>query len=118
MLSCARRLQRPSGPQAFDQFVVNKVRSVLARRFEVRPVAYDKPAFLPDESAFFRARDEDAIAAGVRAQAVSKQGDIIDDWIIDETDRVINVENAPSPAATASLNLGRLVVERLAPRFA
>jgi L-2-hydroxyglutarate oxidase len=56
--------------------------------------------------------------AGVRAQAVSKQGDIIDDWIIDETDRVINVENAPSPAATAALNVGRLVVDRLAPRFA
>jgi L-2-hydroxyglutarate oxidase len=56
--------------------------------------------------------------AGVRAQAVSKEGDIIDDWIIDETDRVINVENAPSPAATAALNVGRLVVERLVPRFA
>jgi L-2-hydroxyglutarate oxidase len=56
--------------------------------------------------------------AGVRAQAVSHRGDIIDDWIIDETDRVINVENAPSPAATASLNVGRLVVDRLAPRFA
>jgi (S)-2-hydroxyglutarate dehydrogenase len=54
----------------------------------------------------------------VRAQAVSPKGDIIDDWIIDETDRVINVENAPSPAATAALNVGRLVVERLAPRFA
>jgi L-2-hydroxyglutarate oxidase len=55
--------------------------------------------------------------AGVRAQAVSRQGDIIDDWIIDETDRVVNVENAPSPAATAALNVGRLVVERLVPRF-
>jgi (S)-2-hydroxyglutarate dehydrogenase len=56
--------------------------------------------------------------AGVRAQAVSKEGAIVDDWIIDETDRVINVENAPSPAATAALNVGRLVVDRLVPRFA
>jgi len=56
--------------------------------------------------------------AGVRAQAVSCAGDIIDDFIIDETDRVVNVENAPSPAATAALNIGRLVVDRLAPRFA
>jgi (S)-2-hydroxyglutarate dehydrogenase len=55
--------------------------------------------------------------AGVRAQAVNPAGDIVDDWVIDETDRVVNVENAPSPAATASLNIGRLVVERLAPRF-
>ncbi len=55
--------------------------------------------------------------AGVRAQAVSRDGQMVDDFVIDETDRVINVENAPSPAATASLNIGKLVVDRLAPRF-
>ena len=55
--------------------------------------------------------------AGVRAQAVGRDGAMIDDFVIDETDRVVNVENAPSPAATASLNIGRLVVDRLAPRF-
>lgn len=55
--------------------------------------------------------------AGVRAQAVGRDGQMLDDFVIDETDRVINVENAPSPAATASLNIGRLVVDRLAPRF-
>jgi L-2-hydroxyglutarate oxidase len=42
---------------------------------------------------------------------------MVDDFVISETDRVVNVENAPSPAATASLNIGRLVVERLVPRF-
>ena len=56
--------------------------------------------------------------AGVRAQAVSPDGKMVDDFVIEETDRVVNVENAPSPAATASLNIGRLVVDRLAPRFA
>jgi (S)-2-hydroxyglutarate dehydrogenase len=55
--------------------------------------------------------------AGVRAQAVAPDGSMVDDFVISETDRVINVENAPSPAATASLNVGRLVVDRLAPRF-
>jgi len=55
--------------------------------------------------------------AGVRAQAVNPAGDIVDDFVIDETDRVVNVENAPSPAATAALNIGRLVVDRLVPRF-
>jgi L-2-hydroxyglutarate oxidase len=55
--------------------------------------------------------------AGVRAQAVSPAGEIIDDFVIDETDRVINVENAPSPAATAALNIGRLIVDRVAKRF-
>jgi L-2-hydroxyglutarate oxidase len=56
--------------------------------------------------------------AGVRAQTVSPDGKMVDDFVIEETDRVVNVENAPSPAATASLNIGRLVVDRLAPRFA
>jgi (S)-2-hydroxyglutarate dehydrogenase len=55
--------------------------------------------------------------AGVRAQAVGPDGQMIDDFVIDETDRMIHVENAPSPAATASLNIGRLIVDRLAPRF-
>jgi L-2-hydroxyglutarate oxidase len=55
--------------------------------------------------------------AGVRAQAVSPDGAMVDDFVINENDRVVNVENAPSPAATASLNIGRLVVERLVSRF-
>jgi (S)-2-hydroxyglutarate dehydrogenase len=55
--------------------------------------------------------------AGVRAQTVSPDGKMVDDFVIDETDRVVNIENAPSPAATASLNIGKLVVDRLLPRF-
>jgi (S)-2-hydroxyglutarate dehydrogenase len=55
--------------------------------------------------------------AGVRAQAVSRDGSLVDDFLIQETDRVINVGNAPSPAATASLNIGKLIAERLGPRL-
>jgi (S)-2-hydroxyglutarate dehydrogenase len=55
--------------------------------------------------------------AGVRAQAVGRDGAMIDDFVINETDHVVNVENAPSPAATASLNIGQLIVDKLAPRF-
>jgi L-2-hydroxyglutarate oxidase LhgO len=62
-------------------------------------------------------RHLDWAPAGVRAQAVGPDGQMLDDFVIDETDRVVNVENAPSPAATASLNVGRLIVDRLAPRF-
>jgi L-2-hydroxyglutarate oxidase len=40
-----------------------------------------------------------------------------DDFVIRESERVVNVLNAASPAATASLNVGRLVAERLAKRF-
>lgn len=52
--------------------------------------------------------------SGVRAQALSPEGELIDDFVIQESGRVINVANAPSPAATASLNIGALIVERLA----
>jgi L-2-hydroxyglutarate oxidase len=64
-------------------------------------------------------RSEDLVSApaGVRAQALTPQGDLVDDFLIQETDLVVNVCNAPSPAATASLNVGNLVVDKLAPRL-
>ena len=55
--------------------------------------------------------------AGVRAQAVSPDGAMVDDFAIDERPRVINVINAPSPAATASLSIGQMVAEKLARHF-
>ncbi len=55
--------------------------------------------------------------AGIRAQAVTPDGGMVDDFLIQEADRVINVNNAPSPAATASLNIGKTIVERLVPRL-
>lgn len=55
--------------------------------------------------------------AGVRAQALARDGSLVDDFAIQESERVVNVLNAPSPAATASLNIGRLIVERLARHF-
>lgn len=52
--------------------------------------------------------EEDLISggAGVRAQACSKDGGLLDDFYIVEDKRVIHVCNAPSPAATASLSIG------------
>ncbi len=55
--------------------------------------------------------------AGVRAQAIAPDGSMVDDFMIEETERVINVCNAPSPAATASLRIGKLLTDRLAPRL-
>lgn len=55
--------------------------------------------------------------SGVRAQAISPEGNMVDDFLIQETAHVINVGNAPSPAATASLNIGKMIVDRLAERF-
>ena len=55
--------------------------------------------------------------SGVRAQAVARDGTMIDDFLILETERLVNVCNAPSPAATASLNIGKLIVDKLSARF-
>jgi L-2-hydroxyglutarate oxidase len=64
-----------------------------------------------------RAEHLHAAPAGIRAQAVAPDGSIVDDFLIQEADRIINVNNAPSPAATASLNIGKAIVERLVPRL-
>ncbi|WP_406105561.1 L-2-hydroxyglutarate oxidase [Streptomyces sp. NBC_01003] len=50
--------------------------------------------------------------AGVRAQAVLRDGTLIDDFLIREAPRTVHVLNAPSPAATASLPIGREVARR------
>ncbi|WP_138909986.1 L-2-hydroxyglutarate oxidase, partial [Streptomyces chryseus] len=50
--------------------------------------------------------------AGVRAQAVLRDGTLVDDFLIREAPRTIHVLNAPSPAATASLPIGRQVARR------
>jgi len=56
--------------------------------------------------------------AGVRAQAVKPNGDLVDDFWIRGTDRMLHVINAPSPAATASLAIGQYLAEQLDERFA
>lgn len=49
--------------------------------------------------------------AGVRAQACDREGGLVDDFMILEESHVINVCNAPSPAATSSLAIGETVSE-------
>jgi L-2-hydroxyglutarate oxidase len=65
-----------------------------------------------------RAKDIEVAPAGVRAQLVGRDGSLMDEMLIREDDRVLNVGNASSPAATASLYIGNLIVDRLAVRFA
>ena len=55
---------------------------------------------------------------GVRAQAVDRRGRLLDDFHILEAKRSIHVLNAPSPAATASLSIGRAVAMRAHERLA
>jgi L-2-hydroxyglutarate oxidase len=60
-----------------------------------------------------RAKHLKPARAGVRAQAVAADGSMVDDFLIVPYQRVINVCNAPSPAATSALNVGRLIVDRV-----
>ena len=64
--------------------------------------------YLPD------VRLEDMIPgpSGVRAQALDPSGALVDDFIVDrQRDRILHVRNAPSPAATSSLAIGRLIAD-------
>ncbi len=64
-----------------------------------------------------KAEDLKSAPAGIRAQAVTPDGSMVDDFLLKESKRVVNVCNAPSPAATASLNIGETIVDKLADRF-
>lgn len=55
--------------------------------------------------------------AGIRAQAVTPQGTLVDDFAFQESARIVNVVNAPSPAATSAISIGHSIVERLTHHF-
>jgi len=55
--------------------------------------------------------------AGVRAQAVGKKGSLIDDFHIIQSEKMIHVLNAPSPAATASISIGRTIAKMAKENF-
>jgi L-2-hydroxyglutarate oxidase LhgO len=55
--------------------------------------------------------------SGVRAQAVDRQGNLVDDFYFVHAPGMIHVCNVPSPAATASLEIGREVVNMMIERF-
>ena len=75
-----------------------------------------KPAFvtaLQKLMPCLRASDLKRGRTGVRAQAVSPQGVLVDDFIIQRSDSSIHVLNAPSPAATASLAIADKIIDQL-----
>ena len=55
--------------------------------------------------------------AGVRAQALGRDGRLLDDFVIRESERALHVINAPSPAATASLAIAEHLVDQALERF-
>jgi L-2-hydroxyglutarate oxidase len=60
-----------------------------------------------------RAEDVVPTHAGVRAQALSNNGKLVDDFLIINRPKALHVCNAPSPAATSSLEIGRAIAQRL-----
>ena len=94
----------------------------LARRFwrtgltEVR-MATSKKAFVAAAAAYVpgltREHLDGTFHSGVRAQAVGRDGALVDDFVISQVGSVSHVRNAPSPAATAALAIGREIVDRI-----
>ncbi len=60
-----------------------------------------------------RSEDLRAGGSGVRAQALSPEGNLLDDFFIQEAPGMIHVLNAPSPAATASISIGQSIASRV-----
>jgi L-2-hydroxyglutarate oxidase len=63
--------------------------------------------FVPE----LRAADALPGPSGIRAQAVNRDGSLVDDFVVHRTERALHVRNAPSPAATSSLALARLIAD-------
>jgi (S)-2-hydroxyglutarate dehydrogenase len=64
-------------------------------------------------------REEDLVPgkSGVRAQALQRDGSLVDDFSFVRSDRMLHVLNVPSPAATASLVIGKAIVQMAADEF-
>jgi (S)-2-hydroxyglutarate dehydrogenase len=62
-------------------------------------------------------RPEDVIhgPAGVRAQALARDGKLVDDFVVNDLDRMLFVRNAPSPAATSAFTIGSMLADRIEP---
>jgi (S)-2-hydroxyglutarate dehydrogenase len=78
----------------------------LSRRLLVRDAARYVPAL--------RLGDVEPGPAGIRAQALGRDGALLDDFMLARTGHAVHVLNAPSPAATASLAIGELIADEVA----
>jgi (S)-2-hydroxyglutarate dehydrogenase len=79
-----------------------------------------KPAYVAQMRRYVPAVEASDVVfgpSGIRAQALSRDGSLLDDFLIEESERAIHVLNAPSPAATASIVIGRHVAERAIQRL-
>ena len=92
------------GKQYFGTGVSEMYRSLNKKVFLKEILNY-----IPD----VRLSDLKPRVAGVRAQAVSSNGDLIDDFVFEDGNNSLHVLNAPSPAATASLAIGEYIAAKV-----
>jgi len=83
---------------------VSELRHAAVRSTFVRAAA----RYVPE----LRNSDVEPAFAGVRAQALARDGRLLDDFAFSHTERALHVRNAPSPAATSSLAIARHVAEQ------
>jgi L-2-hydroxyglutarate oxidase len=88
------------------------------RRSASRAALVAAAARLVPELAELEADEIEPGFAGVRAQALGRDGRLIDDFVFAASDRALHVRNAPSPAASASLAIARHVCEQAERAFA
>jgi (S)-2-hydroxyglutarate dehydrogenase len=89
---------------------VQELRMAASRRAFVAACA----RYVPE----LRVGDVEGGPAGVRAQAVGRDGALVDDFIFSEAAGTLHVRNAPSPAATSSLAIADLIADRVTESFA
>ncbi len=82
-----------------------ETRHALSRRSFVDAAARMVPAL--------RGVRAEPAPAGIRAQALGRDGRLVDDFVVHRTERAVHVRNAPSPAATSSLALAALIADQL-----
>jgi L-2-hydroxyglutarate oxidase len=84
---------------------LHELRTALSRR----AFAAEGAKFVPE----LRASDLLPGPAGIRAQALNRDGSLVDDFVVSRTERALHVRNAPSPAATSCLALARQIADEL-----
>lgn len=89
--------------------VVTGAQEIL-RSFSKRRFARDLARLVPD----ITAADLVPSGSGVRAQAIRRDGKLVDDFVIQQERNQIHILNAPSPAATSSLEIARYVAALIA----
>lgn len=122
MLAFARETYSRSGFDLGDTLAMGRHPGswrLLARFFRAGLVelkhAFSRQAYCRAVQRYCPAIEVDDLVAhhcGIRAQAVSRDGHLIGDFLVEQTPRMVHVCNAPSPAATAAFPIAEYIVEK------